>query len=244
VARLAKSLFDVALNTVDAAAHRAFWQGEINLPFNERLTIGKNAYQDRYDMGDAVLKVCSYPSIPPATLSGYRELIIARRGASWCEYITPDGGRVSLVEPGMFGVDRIGLRMVVRDRCAHQRFFERALGFGVDVSGDVLIGEGRLLLEERSDAPSDAGIVGTGWRCLTIQIYDLAAVHDKASMNGARVAVQPSRFGDIALYSMIRDPDGNWIELSQRALLTGPLPGTSTTKSHDVSASGLGSPRG
>jgi predicted enzyme related to lactoylglutathione lyase len=243
VTRLAKSLFDVALNTVDPEAHRAFWQGEINLPFNERLTIGKNAYQDRYDLGDAVLKVCSYPSIPPTTLSGYRELIIARRGAGCREYITPDGGRVSLVEPGMFGVDHIGLRMVVRDRTAHQRFFEVALGFEADASGDVLIGDGRLVLEERSDLPSDSGIVGTSWRCMTIQIYDLAAVHDRASMNGARVAVPPSRFGDLALYSMIRDPDGNWIELSQRASLTGPLPGRSTAKGHDINAFGLVSPK-
>jgi hypothetical protein len=30
--------------------------------------------------------------------------------------------------------------------------------------------------------------------------------------------------GDTAYISFIRDPDGNWIELSQRASLTGPLP--------------------
>jgi catechol 2,3-dioxygenase-like lactoylglutathione lyase family enzyme len=30
--------------------------------------------------------------------------------------------------------------------------------------------------------------------------------------------------GETARISFIRDPDGNWIEISQRASLTGPLP--------------------
>jgi lactoylglutathione lyase len=34
----------------------------------------------------------------------------------------------------------------------------------------------------------------------------------------------PMRLGKVARISMIRDPDGNFIEISQRASLTGPIP--------------------
>jgi len=36
--------------------------------------------------------------------------------------------------------------------------------------------------------------------------------------------VEPFNMGKTARISFITDPDGNWIELSQRASLTGPLP--------------------
>jgi len=45
---------------------------------------------------------------------------------------------------------------------------------------------------------------------------------------GGREGRPPITLGKIARVSFVRDPDGNWIELSQRASLTGPLPpGTS-----------------
>ncbi len=34
----------------------------------------------------------------------------------------------------------------------------------------------------------------------------------------------PLTLGKVARISMIRDPDGNFIEISQRASLTGPIP--------------------
>jgi lactoylglutathione lyase len=34
----------------------------------------------------------------------------------------------------------------------------------------------------------------------------------------------PLTLGATARISFVRDPDGNWIEISQRASLTGPLP--------------------
>jgi lactoylglutathione lyase len=41
--------------------------------------------------------------------------------------------------------------------------------------------------------------------------------------HGGREARAPVTLGSTARISMVRDPDGNWIELSQRASLTGSL---------------------
>jgi hypothetical protein len=52
--------------------------------------------------------------------------------------------------------------------------------------------------------------------------------HTGARYHGGREARAPVTLGTTARVSMARDPDGNWIELSQRASITGSLqPGTS-----------------
>jgi lactoylglutathione lyase len=40
---------------------------------------------------------------------------------------------------------------------------------------------------------------------------------------GGREALAPLTLGTTARISMVRDPDGNWIELSQRASIVGSL---------------------
>jgi len=59
---------------------------------------------------------------------------------------------------------------------------------------------------------------------LTIQIRDVDAEHRRVIERGGRGGRPPITLGTVARVSFVRDPDGNWIELSQRASLTGPLP--------------------
>ena len=89
--------------------------------------------------------------------------------------------------------------------------------------GALRCGHSLLFLEEASDAPSDASVFGPGYRYLTVQIFYCDEAHRRALELGAREGAPPRRAGDVAIYSMLRDPDGNWVELSQRASLTGPL---------------------
>jgi lactoylglutathione lyase len=49
------------------------------------------------------------------------------------------------------------------------------------------------------------------------------AEHAYALAHGAGEGRAPVTLGQTARISMIRDPDGNWIELSQRASITGSL---------------------
>ncbi len=59
---------------------------------------------------------------------------------------------------------------------------------------------------------------------MTLQVFDVDAAHDGVLARGGREGRPPITLGKIARISFVRDPDGNWIELSQRASLTGPLP--------------------
>jgi len=162
------------------------------------------------------------------TPSGYLELLIARDGIVAPQpMVDPDGNRVSLVPPGMFGIERIGIRLGVRDVEAHRRFYMEALGLPpgepVDRAATFLAGDTVLIVEHAADAPGDAAFDGKGWRYITFQVFEVDREHAFVLAHGGREARAPVTLGTTARISMVRDPDGNWIELSQRASLTGSL---------------------
>jgi lactoylglutathione lyase len=164
------------------------------------------------------------PATPPA---GYVELIVAREGLPSPRALAdPDGNRVRLVPPGEAGVGQIGVRLAVRDLAAHRRFYREVLGFSEEawIPGAAFrAGESLLLVEQSPDAPSDASMDGRGWRYITLQVFKVDDEHAQALGLGAREALAPLTLGTTARISMIRDPDGNWIELSQRASIVGRL---------------------
>jgi lactoylglutathione lyase len=57
-----------------------------------------------------------------------------------------------------------------------------------------------------------------------VQVADVVAAHAHALARGMTEGLAPLRLGDVAAISFVRLPDGDWIELSQRASLTGALP--------------------
>jgi predicted enzyme related to lactoylglutathione lyase len=67
-----------------------------------------------------------------------------------------------------------------------------------------------------------------GYRYVTIQVRDVDREHAGILARGGAEGRGPLTLGKLARISFVRDPDGNWIEISQRASLTGPLPGVTT----------------
>ena len=116
--------------------------------------------------------------------------------------------------------------MKVRDLGAHRRFYKDALGLDAqetDAGLAILAGRSLLLLEESPDAPADADMEGRGWRYITFQVFKVDEEHARVLAAGGREALAPVTLGTTARISMVRDPDGNWIELSQRASIVGSL---------------------
>ena len=55
---------------------------------------------------------------------------------------------------------------------------------------------------------------------MTLQIFDCDGLTAALEAQGVEVGQPPRTIGEVR-YSFVRDPDGNWIELSERASLTG-----------------------
>jgi catechol 2,3-dioxygenase-like lactoylglutathione lyase family enzyme len=223
--QLAKPRIDIGLATNDLAPMLAFWQGEVGVALDHVLPIRKGQDQHRHDVLGSVLKINHHtaplPANPP---SGYRELVIAREGLTAPRALAdPEGNRVSLVPPGHEGVGQIGVRLGVRDLDAHRGFYREALGLPEERPGVFRAGESLVLLEADPAAPADAQMQGAGWRYITFQVFKVDDEHAAVLTKGGREALAPLTLGQTARISMVRDPDGNWIELSQRASIVGSL---------------------
>jgi catechol 2,3-dioxygenase-like lactoylglutathione lyase family enzyme len=229
--KLAKPRIDIGFATNNAPAALGFWQNEIGLPFDHTQPIRRGHKQHRHDLCGSVLKINQiYEKLPDNPPSGYRELLIARDGITAPQpMIDPDGNRLSLVPKGTYGIERIGIRLGVRDVEAHRRFYTEALGLPpgepahVDGAMIFLAGDTVLIVEPSAHAPHDAAIEGKGWRYITFQVFEVDREHAYVLAHGGRETRAPVTLGTTARISMVRDPDGNWIELSQRASLTGSL---------------------
>jgi len=221
--QLAKPCLDVGLATNDLAPMLAFWQGVAGVQFDHVLPIGPGRNQHRHDLFGSVLKINHHEAplanTPP---SGYRELLIASEGLTAPRaMVDPDGNRVSLVPPGHEGVTQVGVRIGVRDLAAHRRFYAEALRLPEERPGAFRVGDSLVLLEEDPAAPADAQMDGAGWRYLTFQVFKVDEEHAAILAAGGREARAPFAFGTTAKVSLVRDPDGNWIELSQRGSIVG-----------------------
>ncbi|MCC7266163.1 MAG: VOC family protein, partial [Caulobacteraceae bacterium] len=225
---LAKPRVDIGLATNDIEPMLRFWQGEAGVPFDHLLPIRKGQDQHRHDANGSVLKINHRADpIPDAPPSGYVELLIAREGVEAPrELADPEGNRVVLVPPGWRGIGQVGIRLGVRDVAAHRRFYTEAFGLAEepwDGGAAFRAGETLLIVEPSPDAPSDAGMQGRGWRYITFQVFKVDDEHARVVAAGGREAMAPTTLGTTARISMVRDPDGNWIELSQRASIVGSI---------------------
>ena len=223
--QLAKPRIDIGLSTNALQPMLAFWQGEAAIPFDHLLPIRKGQDQYRHDVLGSVLKINHHAEpLPEAPPSGYRELIVAREGLAGPRALAdPEGNRVSFVPPGWHGVRQVGVRLVVRNLAAHRAFYAGALGLPEEQAGVFRAGESLILLEESPDVATDAQMRGRGWRYITFQVFKVDEEHARVVAAGGREALAPVTLGATARISMVRDPDGNWIELSQRASIVGSL---------------------
>jgi len=223
--KLAKNHLDIGLYTNNTEALLRFWQGEVGLPFEELLPVGGGVRQHRHAMNGSVFKLNSVRdpmnAQPPA---GYRELLIAREGLAERRTLAdPDGNVVTLVPPGAQGVTGIGVRMAVRDESAFDRFYGEILGFEAAGRNAYHCGDSMMLFEHRPDAVRASEMQAPGYRYLTVQVWDVDSEHRDLIACGVEEGRPPVTLGATARISFIRDPDGNWIEVSQRASLTGAL---------------------
>jgi lactoylglutathione lyase len=224
--RLAKPFLDVGLFTNNLQPTLEFWQKEIGLPFEEMLPTGGGNAQHRHGLNGAVLKINhSREPLPDTPRTGYRELIIARAGlAAPRSLVDPDGNLVTLVPRGERGVVAAGIVIAVRSLDSARRYYRDALQME-EADGDALrLGQTLIFLHEDETASADVSMRGKGYRYLTVQVWDADAECAGIAARGGTVASAPRTMGAVARFGFVRDPDGNFLEISQRASLTGPLP--------------------
>ena len=226
---LAKAFFDVGLFTNQRDAQQRFWSELVGLSFDHTLKLGGGVLQHRYNAGEAVLKLNdARDPLPSPVHAPIKELLVALNGVNERSTLQdPDGNRITLLPIGTDGVEGLAVRLQVADLDASQQFYTQVLGCELIAPGLLRCGKAQLLLEQGDTPPQDdqQGLAATGLRYLTLQVFDCDAAYAEALGNGAKGEREPVTLGTTARIAFIRDPDGVWIELSERASVTGkPVP--------------------
>lgn len=219
---LAKPCFDIGYFTNNADAILSFWREEIGLPFEEPVAFNNGLTQHRHALGDSVIKINTSAHEIAAPATGYSELLVSKPNCKATErIIDPDGNVIVFVPPGTHGIDEIGVRLRVRDVLAHQEFFCKAMKFEQLSAQTFRSGNSIILLEHDAKAQSAGHWVNLGLRYITLHVMRVDECFNTMIAAGAGVGEEPYSIEKIARISFVKDPDGNWIEVAQRASLAG-----------------------
>jgi lactoylglutathione lyase len=235
---LAKRFVDVGIFTNRIDEMRAFYAERIRLPYEELLPVGGGVRQYRYGLLGSVLKINhSRDPLPPRIAGGYRMLSISDpRTPMPISMQDPDGNDLELMPTGNRGVNQIEIHIGVTDESAFEHFYRAAMQAQRLAAGRFKLGETILSFRrepaavraQKSASASAADVIASmravGMRYITVQVRDVDAEHRRFMSMGVWEGAAPVSLGAVARISFIRDPDGNFIEVSQRASLTGPIP--------------------
>ena len=165
----------------------------------------------------------------PRRPGGYETLMIATSKMTDGEALPdPDDNTIELVPPGRDEVTQIEIRVGVKDVNVFGQFYTNAFG-AIDIGqGRYKIGETifGIYHEPEIHRPNIISFANPlevvnamaelGIQYVTLQVHNCDAAFNALTAAGAAVAVKPSTFGNVARIAFVRDPDGNFIELSQR----------------------------
>lgn len=220
---LSKPCCDIGYFTENAAAVLDFWQRDMGLEVEEPVAFNDGLTQYRHTLGNSILKVNTASHALAHSACGYRELLIARAGLATPETLRdPDGNAITLVPPGHLGISALGVRVAVPDVALQRRFYCDAMGFTPLAADRVACGSTVFVLDEDAHAVRAGHWVDAGLRYLTIHVMRVDASFAAMTAAGAEPGEQPYDIGRIARISFVRDPQGNWLEVAQRAAIAGP----------------------
>lgn len=224
--KLAKQHLDLGLFTHRIEPQRAFWKGTAGLRLDHELELRPGWVQHRFDAHGSVIKVNHWtdelPVLPP---TGYVGLSIVHQDRPW-DGLDADGNAVRLVPPGTDGLTRIGITVSTPDPARMMAFYIDAMEFDRVDATTARCGDTLLFVREGSGGNETEDFIGIGYRYLTVQIFDADLAMAGIIARGGRLAREAISFRDVARFGFVKDPDGNWIEISARTSLTGVAPKT------------------
>jgi lactoylglutathione lyase len=220
---LAKPHIDVGLFSNKRDEQLAFWEKTVGLRYDHLGKLGGGVQQHRHHMNGSILKMNhARDPLPAAPPSGIIGLKIAREDLTMPAALAdPDGNMVVLVPKGHEGVQGIAVLLRVSDTAAHAHFWGHVMQF--ERVGDAAwrCGDSLIVIAEQGPVERSKEYRALGYRYTTIQVWDCVAEYNGILERGGKAGQVPKILGDTVRYAFVVDPDGNHIEISQRASLTG-----------------------
>ena len=135
----------------------------------------------------------------------------------------PEVVEIELVPTGFDDVMGIEIVSAVSDVAASRRFWIDAIGAEEIGPFRYRVGDSLVRCVASPGLAPMTSRTGPGMRYLTVQVFDADAEYARVIGLGFRGDLPPTTLGDTARIAFVRDPDGMFLEISQRASLTGLL---------------------
>lgn len=220
-----KPFFDVGLFSNRAEQQQQFWTEQVGLSLDHTLKLGGGVLQHRYQADAAVMKVnVARDPLPLGGDGPLQQVLVACSDCTSVESLRdPDGNRITRVPPGHRGIQGLAVELQVADVAASSAYYQQVLGLTLQAPGVLTCGQGLVFLQQGQPANPSAPmpLAASGLRYLTLQVPDCDAAYAQAIAAGATSGRAPVTLGSTARIAFVIDPDGLWIELSERASLTG-----------------------
>ena len=226
---LSKPFVDIGIFTNRGDDMRAFYGDVLGLAAMDALVVEDGYVLHRFDARGSALKlnVLDRPLGPRRT--NFVRVLWPEPGRTTVERIVdPDGNEIDRVPMGHLGISQVGIVWRMPSPTAVETFAAGALGARAEAPDRYRFGETVLCFEVDATSRRTGALEALGFTYATIHVTDTVAAHAHLVAHGCDEAIPPTPFGDITTYSFVRDPAGNWIEVSRRADLAGapatPLP--------------------
>ena len=223
--QLAKPALDVGLYTNNKEPLLEFWQSQPWVRYDELLKVGGGVHQHRHNIGDSILKI-NHTQAPLAhSPSGLLQLdIFSNTITREVELNDPDGNRLVLCPQQDSNADsNLTLHIGCSDLTRSRHYYGAVLGLPEIADSRFSVGQSNIQLAAAALPAGEVEQKALGFRYMTFQVFDVVNTYTKIISQGGASGIQPVRLGDVAYIAFVRDPDGNWIEISQRKSITGSL---------------------
>ncbi len=219
---LAKPHLDIGTSVNDWNFARYFWGDVVGLAYETFEKIGGGVRQHRYGIHGTVVKVNHSRRELPTDPTIHRRVRLVHMGVDEPILLhDSEGVEVELIPPGTDDVIGIEVVIATGNAAATERFW--VVGLGAEVIGDrrYLLGDSIVQLLEVQGLVGPTARSAAGFRYLTAQVHDVDHEYRRLVSMGFTGDLEPVSLGTTARISFVRDPDGGYVEISQRAEVTG-----------------------
>ncbi|MCP3857957.1 MAG: VOC family protein [Actinomycetia bacterium] len=223
---LAKRQLDIGTMIHDWEAGQSFWADTVGLSYTKFEKIGGGVRQHRFDGNGSVIKVnhSRQPMDPHPTI--HRRLrIVSDRVTEPRLVHDPEGVEVELVPAGHDDIIDVEIVNATANLGEARRFWVNGIG-GTEIGpGRFRVGDSIVGCVEELDLTRPTNRRAPGFRYLTVQVQHVDEAWPRLVEMGFVGETPPVSLGETARVSFVRDPDGGYLEVSERAEFTGrPIP--------------------
>ena len=220
---LAKSVIDIGYFTEDLAKSLDFWRTEVGLDYEPPIEFNDGLTQYRHKLGDSIIKINTSKNLLNNNPGQYAKLLIAREGQTTPETVfDPEGNEIMFVPPGYNSVTGVGICIKTSRVELYKKFYQDDLECATICDNTFQLGNSIIFLDRDPNASRAGHWVDKGLRYFTIHVRQIDNTYAALMDAGVEPGEAPYSIGKIARISFIKDPDGRWVEVAQRASLAGP----------------------